>query len=72
MMTTNKQLHKLVEKHGLTVEQLMELTGRCRTHVYGWLASPSAKHYKVMRESDLRLVQLELGIAVPAIESGVI
>ena len=71
-MHTNKRLHKLVQKHDLTVPQLMDLTGRSRTHVYGWLCPPGSKHFKVMRESDLRLIELELGIAIPAAESGLI
>lgn len=61
MKTPNEQLHALVRKYpDLGMTQLMELTGRSRTQVYGWLCPPRSKHYKKMREHDLRLLKLEL------------
>jgi hypothetical protein len=64
-MTTNRELHNLVEEYDLSISQLMSLTGRSRTHVYGWLCDPVSKHYKSLRPKDLRLIRLELAIDTP-------
>lgn len=65
MDPTNRQLHGLVEEYDLSPTQLMTLTGRSRTHVYGWLCPPGSKHYKTMRPADLRLIRLELALDTP-------
>ena len=65
-MTPNETLRELVViRPDLTMSKLMEITGRSRTQVYGWLCPESSKHFKKMAPMDLRLLQLELGLAKP-------
>ena len=66
MSTNNEHLHNIVmARPDLTVKKLMEITGRSRTQVYGWLCPVNSKHFKKMKRSDLRLLKLELGMASP-------
>lgn len=62
MRSTNQQLKTIMRRHKLSQRDVQELLGRSRTVVYYWTRKPKEKNYQKMHRSDLRLLQLELGL----------
>lgn len=65
MATTNNQLKQIMKRHKLLQTDVQELIGRGRTAVYYWTRAPRDPNYQKMHPSDLRLLQLELGLVKP-------
>lgn len=63
----NNRKLRIILKNRPDIKQrdLMNITGRSRTMVHGWMQEPGHKHFKKIRDCDLRHIRLELGLTKP-------
>lgn len=61
----NERLKEIMEEYQLTRREVRAYTKYATSQIDAWLLPPESPHYRHMRESALRLLELELEIEKP-------
>ncbi len=66
MTTNNDKLNNILRaRPDIRLIDLERMTGCSHSLVYGWVQKKNHKYFKKLRDSHLRLIKLELGMAEP-------
>jgi DNA-binding transcriptional regulator YiaG len=59
-VSNNDELKSIMERYGLTKEQISELTNSSVHTVTAWLSSSNAKKYRNMTDRAMKLLKFEI------------